>query len=138
MVVTADFSKVGVDESVEGMGVVAPDLNIDGKRLAVKLLSGQSPAAYNANAGMAANGGFSDIDTKSAVEGHLYTFTFTPGVSVSNFSLHMLDFGDYNPTLNTSHFAMMTAYDANNIIVSQHQLSYTTTTASGYEFKSLW
>lgn len=46
---------------------------------------------------------------------------------MSNFSLHMLDFGDYNPTLATSHFATMTAYTAGDIMVSQHQLSYTTT-----------
>ncbi len=115
------------------MSVVAPDLNIDAEGLAVRLVEGMSPIAYGSpvngvsiiNQGLTGDGGFSDMTAQANVEAHQYTFTFAPGVSVGNFSLHMLDFGDYNPTLATSHFAMMTAYDANNIVVSQHQLSYT-------------
>jgi hypothetical protein len=38
----------------------------------------------------------------------------------------MLDFGDYNPTLSTSHFMSMTAYNAANEVVSTQALSYTT------------
>ena len=133
VIVTADFSQVPLGASVEGMGVVAPGLNIDAKWTAVSLRELVSPVAYGAgsgnaipNGGMAANGGFSDIVTKSALQPHLYTFTFAPGTSVSNFSLHMLDFGDWNPSLNTSHYVSMTAYNAGGFVVAEQEISYTT------------
>ena len=87
-----------------------------------------------ANRRLVADGGFSDIDTKNAGEPHLYTFTFAPGVSVTNFSLHMLDYGDLNMPLNLppeiSHYVSMTAYDANGnpIPDAKQELSYTTPT----------
>jgi hypothetical protein len=131
-VITADFSAVQNDQSVEGLGVVAPYLNIDAIGTAKKISEGMLPLAYGApngavvaNNGVAANGGFSDIDTKNALGAHRYTFTFTPGVLVSNFSLHMLDYGDFNPTNNTAHLVTMTAYNASNGVVSQQQLDYT-------------
>jgi hypothetical protein len=133
VVVVADFSQVAVGASVEGLGVVAPGLNIDAKGTAVSLRELVSPVAYGAgdgnsisNGGMAANGGFSDIVTKSALQPHLYTFTFAPGTSVSNFSLHMLDFGDWNPSLSTSHYVSMTAYNAGGFVVAEQEISYTT------------
>jgi len=105
-VVTGDFSQVADGASVEGMGVVAPNLNIDAKGTAIKILSGVQPTAYISpnddptalNAGVAPGGGFTDLTTRNAGEAHLYTFTFAPGVSVSYFSIRMLDFGDY-PTI---------------------------------------
>jgi hypothetical protein len=119
---------------VEGLGVVDPRLNIDAKGTAVHVLQGSNPSVYGSivngisviNAGMVAGGGFSDFITKSNFAPHLYTFTFAPGITISNFSLHMLDFGDFNPTGSSSHVVTMTAYNASNVAVSSQQLSYTT------------
>ncbi|HXQ34379.1 MAG TPA: hypothetical protein VN843_10230 [Anaerolineales bacterium] len=133
-VITANFSAVPAGGSIEGMGMVAPNLNIDAIGTAVHILQGAPPAVYAANVngvltgngGMVADGGFSDQATKLALQAHSYTFTFAPGVSVSNLSLHMLDFGDFNPTGSASHIVTMTAYNAGNVVVSTHQLNYTT------------
>jgi hypothetical protein len=132
-VVTADFSGVGLGQSIEGMGVVAPNLNIDAKGTAVKILEASEPLIYLApngsggvNGGLSPGGGFSDVITKDALQAHLYTFTFAAGVSVNNFSLHMQDFGDWNPSLSTAHYVSMTAYDVNGVVVSKQELSYTT------------
>lgn len=132
-VVTADFSGIAAGASIEGMGVVAPGLNIDASGTAVKIQEGVQPAVYGAgvgntvwNGGIGA-GGFSDWTTQQAVQPHLYTFTFASGTSVSNFSLRMLDFGDLNPTAATSSYASMTAYNANGFVVAKQELKYTVT-----------
>jgi len=132
-VITADFSQVPVGVSVEGLGVVAPFLNIDAKGTAIKVLPDTLPWVFKGtingvevrNGGMMASGGFGDKVTQSLHEAQFYTFTFN-GTSVSDFSLRMLDYGDVNPTLSTSHYVSMTAYDANGQIVSTQELSYTT------------
>ena len=138
VVVTADFSQIAVGGSVEGMGVVAPNLNIDAdaspNATAVKIAQDVPPMLYNAtgsgtlilNGGISPGGGFSDVITQQAGQPHRYTFTFAPGVTASNFSLHMLDFGDLNPTGNTNHSVTLTAYNASNIIITRHELSYLT------------
>jgi len=133
-VLTADFSQVADNGSVEGMGVVIPDLNIDARGTAIKLLPGVAPTAYIApnndptaiNAGIAPTGGFTDFDSRAASEAHLYTFTFASGVSASNFSILMQDYGDWNPTGATNHYASMIAYDAQGLEVARHELNYTT------------
>jgi hypothetical protein len=132
-VIYADFSRVPVGDPVEGLGVVAPYLSIDAKGTAVKVAQNTSPVAYLApngsgiaNGGLVANGGFSDIITKTAREAHLYNFTFAPGVTITNFSLHMLDYGDLNHLADPDHFVSMTAYDANGNVISREELSYTT------------
>jgi Na+-translocating ferredoxin:NAD+ oxidoreductase RnfD subunit len=132
-VVFARFSNVGIGESVEGLGKVAPFLDIKAKRLAVRVAQATGPAVYFApngsglpNSALVADGGFSDVETKNLLEAHQYTFTFAPGVSVTNFSLHMLDYSDWNPTLSTAHLVSMTAYDANGNVVSREELSHTT------------
>lgn len=148
-VVTADFSQIAVGQSVEGMGVVAPGLNIDAIGTAVKIQEGVQPAAYGApndnptsNGGLASGGGFSDVETRDALQAHHYTFTFATGVSVSNFSLHMLDFGDWNTTASASHDVSITAYDANGFIVSRQEINYTTpavgTPRSSSGFGDVW
>ena len=119
---------------MEGLGVVDPRLNIDAKGTAIHVVEGALPSVYASNvngaplfnAGMEAAGGFSDPVTQATQGAHLYTFTFAPGVSISNFSLHMLDYGDFNPTGSSSHVVTMTAYNASNVAVSSQQLSYTT------------
>jgi hypothetical protein len=138
-VIYANFNAVPVGASVEGLGAVAPYLKIDAKRTAIRVVQATGPFAYLApndggvtNGGLVADGGFSDVDTKNAGEPHLYTFTFAPGVSVTNFSLRMLDYGDLNLPVNlppeTSHYVSMTAYDVsgNPIPNAKQELSYTT------------
>ena len=133
-VVNADFSKVPLGQSVEGLGVVAPGLNIDAKGTAVKLLPNVEPLAYfsnnngvtSLNGYMASNGGFTDLTAKNALQPHLYTFTFAPGLLVSNFSLHMLDFGDWNPTISANHYVSMTAYDTLGNVIAKQEISYVT------------
>src|SRR5687767_12614089 len=93
VVVTADFSQIMPGNSVEGMGAVAPNLNIDAdaspNATAVRIAQGTEPILYNAtgsgtlisNGGIAAGGGFSDRVTQLAGQAHRYTFTFAPGVT---------------------------------------------------------
>ena len=133
-IVSADFSKVAVGVSVEGLGVVAPDLNIDANGTAVKILEAVDPFAFAANTsnghvqngGLAPGGGFTDTTAVSAQQAHHYTFTFAPGVSVSNFTLHMLDSGDYNPSQSPSHLFSISAYNANGFVIAKQEISYTT------------
>jgi hypothetical protein len=137
--ISANFSNIPAGQSVEGMGRVAPYLNIDAKGTALRVVEANDPVIYLSpnglqtivgivNGGLAADGGFSDLDTRNPQEPHLYTFTFAPGVSITNFSLHMLDFGDWNPTRSINHYASMTAYDANGLEIpnAKQVLSYTT------------
>ena len=135
--VTADFSQIPVEQSVEGLGKVAPDLNIDAtgsaENVALSIREGQAPLVYTStinnvdilNKGLI-NGGFSDLHAKQNKAAHQYRFTFAPGVIVDDFSLRMLDYGDFNPTGNDDHFVTMTAYDVFGIVVAQGRLSYTT------------
>jgi hypothetical protein len=130
---TADFNQVEAGQSVEGLGRVAPHLDIQAKRDAQRVLQATDPFVYfapnqttNVNGGLVADGGFSDVLTQNAKEAHEYAFTFAPTVTVTNFSLHMLDYGDLNQPGDTSHYASMTAYDANNNLIAQQVLSYTT------------
>jgi hypothetical protein len=133
-VISANFSNVSLGQSVEGLGAVAPYLNIDAEGIAVRVGAGVDPFLYIAtgsggsvvNGGVPPSGGFSDVSAQQASQAHLYTFTFAPFVSVSDFSLHMLDFGDLNPTLNTNHFASITAYNASGGVVTKQELSYNT------------
>jgi hypothetical protein len=128
--ITVDFSGIAPGESVEGMGKVVTGLNIDAKGTAVKIQEGIQPAVYGAGVGNTVwnggigSGGFSDRTTQQASQPHLYTFTFAPGLSVSNFSLRMLDFGDLNPTAATSAYASMTAYNSNGFVVAKQELKF--------------
>jgi hypothetical protein len=139
----ADFAKVGIGQSVEGLGVVAPNLNIQATSLnnpnaeAVRVTQANSPVVYfgpnnlgtgSRNAGLVADGGFSDVNTRNLPSPHEYTFTFAAGVTVSNFSLHMLDFGDLSPEGAPFHRVVMTGYDVNGNPVpgASQVLSYNT------------
>jgi len=133
-VVNADFSQIPAGASVEGMGRVAPGLNIDANGSmgrAVHILEGTTPSFYASrvngvtNAGLQPGGGFGDLDARLAGAPHQYTFTFAPGTFIKDFSLHMLDFGDFNPTNSPSHIGRMIAYGAGDIVISQHELNYT-------------
>ncbi|HLO32334.1 MAG TPA: hypothetical protein VK249_24505 [Anaerolineales bacterium] len=133
--VTPDFSQVPVGASVEGLGKVNPNLNINALGTAAHILEGKTPMLYSSivngvgiiNGGMITAGGFSDPVTQAAGKAQGYTFTFAPGLSVNSFSLHMSDYGDFNPTNSTNHLVTMTAYDINGAVVASQELSYTTT-----------
>ncbi len=125
-----DFSELVPGTNIEGLGTVLPDLNISTTGYAVALGEGILPRAYNApneNSQRIINGGidqflggFSDINKT-----HEYTFSFAPGISVDYFTIQMLDYGDYNPTLATEHQATLIAYDANNNQVATDELNFT-------------
>jgi len=130
---TADFSKVGLGASVQGLGVVARDLNIKARApgTAVRIGTGQEPFVYRGllddgiNSNLAPAGGFSDRYAHTNGLAHGYTFTFSPGVSVTSFHLHMLDFGDLNTSLDTVHLVIFAGRDSTNKILVQQTLSYT-------------
>ena len=130
---TADFTKIPAGQAVQALGAVADDLQISALNTAVSIRAGLDPMAYGAgstssleNGGIGQIGGFSDVQAHINKQAHHYTFTFAPGVSVNEFSLRMLDYGDWNPTKDTSHSVVMKAFDANNVLVKKQVLSFTT------------
>jgi hypothetical protein len=142
--ITANFNLRQNDQSVEGLGVVAPYLSIDAIGEARKISSGADPFVFGApnttfatNNGLATGGGFSDVPTRNGIQPHRYTFSFTPGVSVSQFSLHMLDYGDYNPSGSTSSVVTMTAYNVSNGVVAQQVLDFTSVNLQSPEYGDL-
>ncbi len=130
----ADFNKVPVGSSVQGMGVVAPNVNITALYSAVHLRAGAQPKVYAAapnntiiNGGIdTLTDGFGDVQAHLKREAPRFTFTFQPGLTVTDFSLHMVDFGDWNPTDATQHVVVMRAFNASNALVAHQVLSYTT------------
>ena len=81
------------------------------------------------NGGIDTRGGFSDVTSGAAWQAHQYTFTFA-GITISDFSLHMLDYGDWNPTRDTNHSLSLIAYDSNGTAVIQQEIQYTTQAVS--------
>jgi hypothetical protein len=129
------------------MGVVAPDLNIDAVGTAIKIVEAMGPTAYGApnnsdnkiiNGALSASGGFIDMTTQVSKLPHHFSFTFAPGVSVTNFSLRMLDYGDWNPSLSTLHELNMTAFDSNGVVVSRQELNFTTPGVSAPRSSNLY
>ncbi len=133
----ADYGDFAPGDSIEGEGAVMPGLTIDAVGTAVKISEGQVPDVYGApnngscdvspydyptNGCLDPNGGFSDDETQNAVSAHFYTFAFDH--AVHEFSLRMLDFGDFNPTLATDHLVEMKAYNG-LVEVDTEVLSYT-------------
>ena len=131
---TANLSLVALGASVEGLGKVAPDLDINAQNTALKVLSGVDPLAYVGNGpngpvengGIGPDGAFTDYQAHLNKQAHHYTFTFSPGVSVTEFTLRMLDSGDWNPTLSTQHLVEFRAYNASDVVVATETVSYTT------------
>jgi hypothetical protein len=56
---------------------------------------------------------------------------------VSNFSLHMLDYGDFNPSNSTSHLVTLTAYNLSNGVVAQEILDFTSLANNSPEYGNL-
>jgi hypothetical protein len=133
---SAAFSQIPRGTSIERFGVFAPYFSINAKGTAVKIEEVNGPFQYRAarltdtapivNGGIGPNGGFGDSTTQSAGQAHRYTFSFALGISVRDFSLRMLDFGDFNPERATNHSVIMTAYNSAGAVVATQDLSYTT------------
>jgi len=127
-----DFTKLGLDpgDSIEGADTVYTGLEIDavGGNAVVLMPGDVTAVTYGApngggsikNGCMDSTGGFADINKI-----HHYVFTFN-GISVSEFSLHMLDFGDYNQDRVTHHLVTITAYSdmAGTVEVDTDVLDY--------------
>jgi hypothetical protein len=123
--ICADFMQLAPGVSVEGLGVLHPLLNVSTSTgNAVALAEGVDPFAYRggngiSNFGMGALGGFADSDKV-----HDYTFSFAPDATVSDFTLQLLDYGDYNPVGAIEHSVTAVAYNANNETVSTQTLFF--------------
>jgi len=128
-VTCVDFGSLQAGQSVEGLGTVHPDLDIESQGDAVVIKEGEFPSAYGSpNNGPSTinkevgTGGFSDI-----AKLHNYTFSFAPDLSISYFSIRMLDYGDLNRARATEHSVALVAYDINNNVVNSSTLSFTST-----------
>lgn len=130
------FESVAPGTSVEGLGAVHPDLHIAsvawpfgptctlGSAAAIEEGVSTPFAAYG-TAGSFANGCLNGIRGFGDSQGCVldYDFTFAPGVSVSCFSIRMLDYGDLFPFGGTTHTVTLTAYNASNAVVSTDVLT---------------
>jgi hypothetical protein len=131
-----DFEAQSPGTSVEGLGAVDPLLDIASVAWpfgptctpgSAKVIAAGNPfpySAYSTNASIV-NGclggshGFAD-DAECVLD---YDFTFVSGISVTCFSIRMLDYGDYFPLGGATHQVTLTGYDATNAIVDQDVLS---------------
>ena len=127
-----DFTKLDLNpgNSIEGADTVYIGLDIDavGGNAVFLMPDVATDATYGApngvgsikNGCMDTTGGFADV-----ARIHHYVFTFD-GKSVNEFSLRMLDFGDYNPDRVTHHLVTMTAYSdmAGTVEVDTDVLDY--------------
>lgn len=129
--VCADFNRLGPDINVEGLGTVRPELNISTSGGGtVVVTEGMPPKAYDApnpmpdrvvNGNIGLLGGMHD---KNRV--HDYVFTFADGVAVSDFSLAVMDYGDYNPRFATEHEISLVGLNSSGAVVDSQTVSFTT------------
>ncbi|MEM1311652.1 MAG: PEP-CTERM sorting domain-containing protein [Cyanobacteria bacterium P01_H01_bin.153] len=127
-----DFSQFESGQSIEGLGTVHELLNIDAiSGDAVAIFEGgqktDSTWSYQSNTGTRINGGlnlggFSEVSTKKNDRNNSFRFTFKEGFVASEFSLLMLDYGDYNAFGAGEHNVYLTAYNGEQQ-VSQDSLS---------------
>ena len=129
-----DFSGFDVGQDIEGLGAVHELLNINavnGDARAINtyvgakdnnLWSYQSNDANGKNGGLNL-GGFAEVGTNKNNRDNTFEFTFAEGVKVSEFSLLMVDYGDYNAFRADQHNAFLTAYNGADEQVGQVSLS---------------
>jgi hypothetical protein len=131
------FEGLTTGATVEGLGAVDPHLAITSVPWplgpacptgSARVIEVGNPLPYSAydsggvpNACLDGSKGFSD-DANCALD---YDFTFASGVTVSCFSIHIYDFGDYFPYGGTLHQVFLTAYDASNTQIDQAVLTVT-------------
>jgi hypothetical protein len=129
-------------ESVVGQGKLpgAPELIIEqsGGNDVAFIQDGQSPPAYGGgsnntvNGCLGADGGIADLGSGTysyQTKKHQYGFTFADGASVSQFSLVLLDWGDFLPygvPPGGVHKVLLTAY-AGDDVVAITEVSFTST-----------
>lgn len=130
-----DFETLPTGASVEGPGAIHPDLIVTSVAWpfsptcppgSARVIEEGNTFPYGAygTIGSGVNGclnglrGFAD-DEQCVLD---YDFTFAPGVTVSCFSIRILDYGDYFPFGGSTHQVLLTAYDAGSTMVSQDQL----------------
>lgn len=125
----ANFADFTPGQPIQGLGRVHPFLNINTSGQAVVLQAATLPAGYYAmtpadprlaNGALPAEGGFVDISRI-----HNYAFTFAPGITVDDFQIRMLDYGDLNILLASEHEVKLVAYDAANNIVATDSFMFT-------------
>jgi hypothetical protein len=132
-----DFESVQQGSSVEGLGTVHELLNIDAGGNGLVLGEGLLPSTYGGGLENLPNGclgnpggymygevshygqGFADTDKV-----HSYMFSFAANTTVSQFSITMLDFGDFNPMSVDYHEVRLAAYDADSYLVDEDVLAY--------------
>ena len=130
----ANFGSVPVGSSVQGMGAVVPNVSITARYSAVHIQANVAPEIYGAGPqNKSVNGGvdalkdaFGDVQAHQNNQAAHFAFTFSPGLTATDFRLHMLDFGDFNPLFQTNHLVIMRAFNASNLLIASQTLSYTT------------
>lgn len=121
----ANFSTLPPGANVEGLGAVHPSLSIDSSGDLISILEGQSPTAYISGAARISNGALGDTGgLYDRLRQHDYTFTFAPDVEVGFFTVHAVDWGDFNPNRAKYHEARLVAYDTDGNILDTHVLSF--------------
>jgi hypothetical protein len=131
-----DFESLAPGAPVEGLGALDPDLAVASQawpfgtscvlgRARVLEEGNSSPyASWGTSTGVingCLNGTRGFADNQQCVLD--YDFTFASGITVSCFSILMVDYGDYFPFGGTTHEVFLTAYDVGNNIVDQDQLT---------------
>ena len=129
--VCVDFGSKAAGDSVNGLGAVHPRLYISSTNNARVVKEGADPIAYGGNllginnvpnACIGPGAGFADLGAAAgnfSVDSRLhdYVFTFAPGTSVSEFSLRIVDHGDFNPgQLNGLGYELMRSGDLDGAI----------------------
>ena len=137
--VVIDFESMAVGDAVEGPAVVHPLLGIDvPSGNAVVIGEGTAPSVYAGLAdaslinGCVGNPGRYIADGSVSMYGQgmgnpdqvsdpalvaNYGFTWGPGITAADFSVTMLDYGDFLPSGGTLHEVQMVAYDgASNVL----------------------
>ncbi|MEM6254925.1 MAG: PEP-CTERM sorting domain-containing protein [Cyanobacteria bacterium P01_D01_bin.156] len=137
--INADFTTLNSGASIEGLGTVHELLNITSSTGGGKAIFAESGvSAYGAsssqtnanskvkNGGINELGGFADLNGRK----HVFDFSFAEDVSVEEFSLRMLDYGDYNKGRATDHSILLTAFNSNGDVVDEFDLSYESSNAT--------
>lgn len=138
--INADFSSFNPGDSIEGLGTVHELLDISSSTGGGQAIfaESQSAVAYGAsssqtqansnvkNGGVNELGGFADLTGRK----HVFDFDFATGVSVEEFSLRMLDYGDFNQGRATEHSILLTAFNSDGETVDEFNLSYESSSAT--------
>jgi CSLREA domain-containing protein len=130
--------------SAVGLNALVPDLNIGKSAGTQEVVRETNPpdwyTSYGANVtNIGSNGclpnseGITDIGPLDSYTGtsrvHDYSFTFSPDVTIKNFSFYMLDYGDFMPfgtNADHTYWYEAIAYDANGNVVDTDRVQFTT------------